>query len=155
MVIAQPLFSEAASLHRKGLNVAPRGFLGGLCQCFGTWYYGLRHSAEVSRQLRSRTVESRSLWAAAGYDLEIVEKVCQAIQAACGWPNHLFVPDDPIDVVMDVPFDALAIVEFLSECEERVGVRLQPGAMHDAETVGDAVRIVTEVVHGTIAHQAG
>ncbi|MCC6677434.1 MAG: acyl carrier protein [Phycisphaerales bacterium] len=147
MVTAQPLSSEASALHRVRLARSQGGVLGSFYQCFGTWYYGWRHTSEISQQLRLRSAETRAIWRDAGYDLDIAERVCQAVEAACGWPNHWFVPDDPLDIVVDAPFDALAIVEFLGECEDRVGVKLEPGALQSATTVGDVVRIVTGCVH--------
>lgn len=155
MVTAQPLFSEASACYRNGPSGVKYHPFGIVYRCLRTWYYGWRHASEVSEQLRARTTDTRTHWTTAGYDLDVAEKVCQAIEAACGWPNHRFVPEDPLDVVVDSPFDALAIVEFIGECEERVGVRLEPGAMQHATTVGDAVQIISEVVLSTMGHKTG
>lgn len=148
MAIYQPLTSKASVLYRERLALSKHnGGLSSLIHRYiGRWYFSWCHNAEVSRQLRARTSGSRDVWISDGYDREIVGKVCGAIQAACGWPNQWFIPDDPIEVLFDPSFDDLDSVEFVYEYEHRLGVAPQESLLMNAITLGELVKLATAAV---------
>jgi hypothetical protein len=116
---------------------------------FGYWVHltggTLRraHLAEVYRQLKARPDSVDQAWLAAGLDLGIAKLLCRKTAGLRAWPNDRFIPDDPIDVVLDDPWGDLDMVDVLLDCEQELGIHVLRGSGGDFEhstTMGDLVR---------------
>ena len=78
----------------------------------------------VKEQLLARPKPSPGMW---GDDLSRVKMaryLCSTVKEEYEWPNDHFIPDDPFEIVFQMPWDDLKIVEFVMRVEEDLDVNV-------------------------------
>ncbi len=100
------------------------------------------HTREVERQLAFRSEQVWAVWLTAGFEPHLAKQLCDAIQDTAGWSKPWFVPEDSLDLVLDLAFDFLGLVEFIHVCERQLGVTLEPQSLQDCRNLGDVALVL-------------
>ena len=57
--------------------------------------------------------------------LEMARYLCLLIKEKYDWPNDHFIPNDPFDIVFQIPWDDLDIIEVIMRCEEDLEIEIK------------------------------
>ena len=113
-------------------------------------YFSKRSSMEtaaienVKQQLLSRERPNAFRWGNDGDRIRVGQLICKIVKEEYKWPNDYFVPLDPVDIVLLVPWDDLEYVEVFMALERELGIELENQAMFDVcgKSLGDFVDLV-------------
>ncbi len=101
--------------------------------------------AAISNQLSMRSEPSADRWGSDPARASIGRALCAAIQHEYRWPNARFIPADPVDVALLMPWDDLNIVEIVMDLEERLHFEI-----HDSIPEGWPGRCLRNVVESLV-----
>lgn len=85
----------------------------------------------INEQLLARPKPDITVW---GNDLtrqKMAQYICSTIKTEYGWPNDHFIPNDPVEIVFQFPWDDLELVEFVMRVEEYLKIEIKD---EEAET---------------------
>lgn len=92
---------------------------------------------QVSKQLLDRERPAPEIWGEESARIQTALRICRRIQEQYEWPNDRFLPGDPVDIVMLMPWDDLDIVEFVMQLEEDFGIDLPDEEAEKWKILGD------------------
>ncbi len=78
----------------------------------------------VAEQLKTRQPPPPEVWGDDPARVNVAHYLCSAAQKRYQWPNDHFIPEDPFDVVFQIPFDDLEIVEMVLRFEEELKITI-------------------------------
>lgn len=83
----------------------------------------------IANQLIERTPDCLELWGSPGRRRTLAAVCAQAIKTGLGWPNALFIPEDPVEILLwdktAYIVDHLIVPEILEKMERAAGVPRQ------------------------------
>jgi hypothetical protein len=80
---------------------------------------------EVGKQLITRPEPSQSIWGSTPERVNMAQYVCAVIKDTYAWPNSHFIPEDPLDVVFQMPFGEVDLVECIVRLQEDLSINIQ------------------------------
>ena len=90
-----------------------------------SWLKRLWHKSDylqvmeyLQRQLLTRSRPDLRIWGEDPMRIRMGIVVCKKIQETYEWPNDHFLPEDPFDILMLMPWDDLEIAELVMGLEE-------------------------------------
>lgn len=79
----------------------------------------------INDQLSARPKPDVTIW---GKDLtrqKLAQYMCSTIKAEYKWLNDHFMPGDPLEILLQLPWDDLKIVEFVMQIEEDLEIEIK------------------------------
>jgi hypothetical protein len=97
-------------------------------------------SEDIRRQLQTRSEPSPSIWGEDSQRRSIAAYIVQQIQHEFGWPNHYFIPSDPLWIAAWAHEDGLDDVSFVLNIERhyKIKINIQKHFLRDS-TLADLV----------------
>src|SRR5258708_1612454 len=93
----------------------------------------------ITEQLLERKEPNPEIWGSEPLRQEIARSVCRLTQKEFDWPNDRFIPEDPVDIVFQVPWEDLQIIEFIMSLEEELDIAVSDDDSMAWKTLGDVV----------------
>lgn len=115
--MAAPINSPVFDSYAKTLTVLNKAILPGMVfSCIGLFIHLPRHQRCVLSQLESRASDQSHEWRAASLDAQVAAVVKKQLVPVCSYPVEKLIPNDPLWLVLDVPFGDGPLWSFLHRC---------------------------------------
>lgn len=108
-------------------------------------YRRYRYQArQIELQLSERTNFPTEDWESEGLDLRLAEDVAKAIISRIPWPNHYFLPSDPLSIILLDP-DGMGIFEASYAIQKELGFEIDLKAVPASGNFRDLVKHVEQI----------
>lgn len=98
---------------------------------------------DVRRQLLQREAPDPSVWGSDPLRLQTARYLCRRIREQYAYPNDHFLPQDPVEILFQMPWDDLEMVELLLQIEKDHGIAVSDEELSRWRTLGDVVESLT------------
>jgi acyl carrier protein len=98
---------------------------------------------DIRRQLLQRQAPDPAVWGSDPVRLQTARSLCRWAQKQYAYPNDHFLPDDPFEIVFQMPWDDLEVVEFMICMEEAYDIAIADEECRRWRTLGDVVDSLT------------
>ena len=99
----------------------------------------------IHKQLLARPKPLPGVWGDDPKRLQTARYLCGVLKEEYDWPNNHFIPDDPFDIIFQIPWDDLQIVEVVMRFEEDLKIKIEDKeAEKFTGTLGDIVAFLVD-----------
>jgi hypothetical protein len=97
----------------------------------------------IRRQLLQRQAPDPAVWGSDPLRRQTARSLCRRIQEQYGYPNDHFLPEDPVEIVFQIPWDDLEIMEVILRIEGDHDIAIADEEWLRWRTLGDVVDTLT------------